>query len=58
VTDQPFKGLSRHNLNHIAVDGRIAESRDVKASAWEGTSAVGRLSDHNGVVVTIGGGAT
>jgi endonuclease/exonuclease/phosphatase family metal-dependent hydrolase len=58
VTDSPFKGLSRHNVNHIAIDDRIAKSRDIKTSAWEGASEAGRLSDHNGVVVTIGGGST
>ena len=47
---------SRHSVDHIAVSKHSMQNLDFSVAAWEGTTADGvKLSDHNGVMVTLTG---
>ena len=55
ATDFPAEGKleSRHSVDHIAVSEEALESVEWIVSAWEGSNANGKFSDHNGVCVTF-----
>jgi hypothetical protein len=58
LTDENFvaneKLKSRHSVDHIAISEGALSEATYRADAWEATTADGiRLSDHNGVVVTL-----
>ncbi len=55
VTEEDFVAngkLTRRNLDHICMTSKLADNV-TKVEAWEGTIAGTRLSDNNGVMLTI-----
>lgn len=56
VTRDDFSGsVGRHTVDHLALDERLTHEYSWQAVAWHGRSAKPRLSDHNGVTVTLNG---
>lgn len=55
VTEEDFVAngkLSRRNIDHVCLTAALAE-KVTRVDAWEGTIDGQRLSDHNGVLVSI-----
>ena len=51
TTDDWFDAVGRSSIDHICISPNLVETSG--ASAWPGTVAGRRLSDHNGVVVDL-----
>ncbi len=55
VTEEDFVAngkLTRHNIDHVCMTSALATNL-IQVDAWEGTLEGKRLSDHNGVLVSI-----
>jgi hypothetical protein len=47
--------VGHHSVDHLALDRRLTDEYSWQAVAWHSHSETPRLSDHNGLTVTLSG---